>query len=189
MDKTPRLQGYLPDRLIYALLLALLLQPAAANAIFSQPAVLVNSGPVRVNVDIEISEATKLLPKTSIRSHIEDRLLAGGVAVIRDGGDQQLPTVVTPSEREPAQIWVNLSARRIAEPSGYIVSMEVSHLQPSLLRRVETVPIDGLGWHESWASIVADGSDIVAATDSALDSLIDDFARDYQGAMGADRNQ
>ena len=171
-----------PDKTVSALILMALLLPANASAIYSQPAALLNSGPVKVNVDIEISEAAKLLAKPSLRSHVEDRLYADAVPVIRDPEGQEMPSVVTASEREPAQIWVNVATRRIAEPSGYIVSMEVSHLQPILMKRVDPVPIEGLGWHESWTSVVPDGADLTSATNTALDSMIDDFARDYQAA-------
>jgi hypothetical protein len=82
----------------------------------------------------------------------------------------------------PAQIWVHLAARRIAELSGYLISMEVSHLQPFMLKRVESVPIQGIGWHESWALIVPDDADLLTATSTQVDSLIDDFVGDYQAA-------
>jgi hypothetical protein len=173
----------LDNSLLRALLLiSLTLSPVSASAIFSQPAALLNSGPVQVHVDLEISEAAKLLPQVTLRSHIEARLNAAGVQVVGDGEDSQMPSVVTPSERQPAQIWVTIAARRISEPSGYLVLLEVSHLQPILLKRVEAIQVEGLDWHESWALIVRDDADLLSLVNTQLDSLVDDFGRDYQTA-------
>jgi hypothetical protein len=169
--------------------MVLLLVPSTANAIFSQPSALVDAGPVRVNVDIEISEAARLLPSATLRQHVENHLHMAGVPVIPDDAEQQLPNVLTPSEREPAQIWVHVAARRISEPSGYLVSLEVSHLQPIMLRRLAHVPIQGLGWHESWAMIVPDDADLLGATTAELDALADDFVRDYESASHPQASQ